>query len=71
MNVSPIERNIYIISMCLFEDAMEMNNHRGFCDYKNKTDMYVSFAPIKKRMLNEAIVYNYIVSIYNDMYKDE
>lgn len=71
MNVSPIERNIYIISMCLFEDAMEMNKHRGFCDYKNETDMYVSFAPIKKRMFNEAIVYNYIVSIYNDMYKDE
>ena len=71
MNVSPIERNIYIISMCLFEDAMEMNKHRAdmyvsfarFCDYKNET--------IKKRMFNEAIVYNYIVSIYNDMYKDE
>jgi hypothetical protein len=87
LNVSPIERNIFIITLRLFEDAVELNNHRGFCDYKNKTDMYVSFArfcdyknkidmydsfaPIKKRMLNEAIVYNYIIGQYNDMYKDE
>lgn len=71
MDVSPIERNIYVISMRLFEDATEMNNHRGFCDYKNKTDMYVSFAPIKHRMFNEAIVYNFVVSQYNDMHKDE
>lgn len=67
MDVPPIERNIYVISMRLFEDAMELNNHKGLCDYKNKTDLSVCFAPIKERLFNQAIVYNYIIGQYNDM----
>ena len=68
LNVSPIERNIFIITLRLFEDAVELNNHRGFCEFKNKC-MQISFAPIKHSLFNEAIVYNYIVGQYNDMNK--